>query len=225
MKKLICASIGKNTMLEALQQASAVAERTDIIEIRLDLIEDRAVAPFLEQIAKPLLFTNRASWEGGGFNGDESARIALLAEAVIRTAAYVDLELLAPPRSWSRLEQECGRSATKLICSWHNFLETPADPVLLDKLEQMADSGGHIGKIVTMARDYRDVLRVLSLQERAAQLDFPLIAFCMGAAGVISRVASPALGGYMTYCAADNGEMTASGQITVDDMLAIYSYL
>ena len=44
----------------------------------------------------------------------------------------------------------------------------------------MQEQGADIGKIVTTAKDYVDVLHVLSLQEKAAELDFPLIAFCMG---------------------------------------------
>ena len=66
-----------------------------------------------------------------------------------------------------------------------------------------------------MAHDYHDVLRVLNLQEEAARMDIPLIAFCMGRPGVISRVATVELGGYMTYCAAHEDEATAPGQLSV----------
>jgi 3-dehydroquinate dehydratase-1/3-dehydroquinate dehydratase/shikimate dehydrogenase len=77
------------------------------------------------------------------------------------------------------------------------------------------DKGAHIAKIVTMAHDFHDVLRVLSLQEEAARMDIPLIAFCMGQPGVISRVATVELGGYMTYCAVSESEATAPGQLSV----------
>ena len=89
----------------------------------------------------------------------------------------------------------------------------------------MRDSGAHIGKIVTMAHDFRQALRILQLQEKAAQLDFPLISFAMGEAGRISRAATCALGGYMTYCAPDSGEATAPGQIRVSDLRTIYHHL
>jgi 3-dehydroquinate dehydratase type I len=57
----------------------------------------------------------------------------------------------------------------------------------------------------------------------AAENNFPLIAFCMGAIGKISRLATIKLGGYMTYAAPDEGKETAPGQMPVSvlrDMLS-----
>jgi 3-dehydroquinate dehydratase-1/3-dehydroquinate dehydratase/shikimate dehydrogenase len=62
------------------------------------------------------------------------------------------------------------------------------------------------------------VRRVLALLELAEQRGFPLIAFCMGAAGRVSRVATLALGGFMTYAAADGAAGTAPGQLSVSQL-------
>ncbi len=224
MKSRICISIAGQDLHQTLAKALALADRSDIIEIRLDLMENPIVAPFLSRIDRPLLFTCRAAWEGGGYTGTESARLDLLADAVCGGAAYVDLELLAPSQSWKKMHDSIAAASggpTKVICSWHDFTRTPGGEELQRRLESMQHSGADIGKIVTMANDYRDVLRILGLQESAAQMNFPLIAFCMGEAGRISRLATGALGGYMTYCTAGDGEQTAPGQISVDTMRRI----
>ena len=57
----------------------------------------RKLSPFVKNLAKPLLFTNRPEWEGGSFKGSEAARIDLLLQAVQHDCALVDLELKTAP--------------------------------------------------------------------------------------------------------------------------------
>ncbi|MDD3814498.1 MAG: type I 3-dehydroquinate dehydratase [Desulfocapsaceae bacterium] len=211
----ICVSIARETVAEGLAVAETISPLADVIEIRLDRLKTVSVVPFISQLTKPLLFTNRPIWEGGGFAGDEELRIAPLLEGVQQGVAYVDLELKAPSSSHKALLEEVENSPSRLILSWHNFQDTPTKAELVGRLAMIQDKGAHIAKIVTMAHDYHDVLRVLNLQEEAARMDIPLIAFCMGRPGVISRVATGELGGYMTYCAAHEDEATAPGQLSV----------
>ncbi len=225
MQGKICVSIGKTSPESALAQADGAAAKADVIEIRLDCLEDPVVTPFLSRVDAELLFTCRAAWEGGAYRGEEAARIALLTEAIAAGCAYVDLELRSPLQSWRQLRHSARSSATRLICSWHDFSTTPSCEDLVRIVTEMRRSGADIGKIVTMASSGSDALRVLALQERAAEMDFPLIAFCMGEAGIISRVATLPLGGYMTYCAPEKGDVTAPGQICIDDLLAAYVHL
>lgn len=224
-KHRICVSIGRRDNLSAVEAAQGVVSLADVIEIRLDCIEKPSIPVFLSAIRIPLLFTNRPAWEGGCYAGSEELRIDLLVEAINGGAAYVDLELQAPSASLSRIRKEGEGTKTRLILSRHDFQKTPPRKELSGWLQGMRDSGADIGKIVTTAQDYHDVLRVLQLQEEAAAMNFPLIAFCMGRSGMISRLATLELGGYMTYCALDAKEATAPGQITVTDLRAIHSLL
>ncbi len=210
----ICVAVARDMVDEAVMVAGQAASQADVIEIRLDYLREIQVTPFCAAIKKPLLFTNRPTWEGGQFAGEEAARLAPLLEAVAQEAAYVDLELTSPATSLHRLRAEIEQASTRLILSWHNFQRTPERPELVAKLQAMQENGAHIGKIVTMAFTFRDVLRVLQLQEDAVRMHFPLIAFCMGRPGVISRLATLELGGYMTYCSAGEGEATAPGQLS-----------
>lgn len=213
--KRICVAIGRKNVDDALAAARQVAGLADVIEIRLDTLDEPAIIPFTTGLAQPLLFTHRPVWEGGHYDGPEGDRIALLCEAIYRHAAFVDLELQSPESSYASLRTAIQGSDTQLILSSHNFTLTPSRNELLTILQKIQERGADVAKIITMAHDHHDVLRVLQLQEDAAQMDIPLIAFCMGRAGVVSRLATLELGGFMTYCTVNSDEATAPGQIPV----------
>ena len=221
----ICVSIGRETLDDALATADSVSSQADVLEIRLDYLATPAVSLFLNTLTTPLLFTNRPAWEGGGFNGNEDERMGALLEAVAENSAYVDLELLSPEDSHQKMRTALKDSRTQLILSWHNFQDTPNREELVGRMVMMQDKGADIGKIITTAHDHQDVMRVLRLQETAEEFGFPLIAFCMGRPGVISRVATCDLGGYMTYCAVSESEATAPGQLSVQALHEIFSLM
>lgn len=216
----ICVSIAQKTTIDALQEAQAAQSLADVIEIRLDSLIDAQIAPFVEKIKTPLLFTNRPVWEGGLYEGSEDERVDLLLQAVESGAAYVDIEIRSREKYVQQICREARQGQSQVIVSWHDFDATPGDDMLQDVFKQQLESGAHIGKMVTMARDFTDVLRVLQLQNVAQENNFPLCAFCMGRPGMISRLATLELGGFMTYAAPDSGELTAPGQLTVSELLA-----
>lgn len=218
-ERKICVSIAEKYAQTAIGAARNVLKLADVIEIRLDSLQEPAVSPFTESISSPLLFTNRPVWEGGSYSGEEDDRIQLLLDAVENKVSYIDIELEAAKKQQQKIIDASRKTDTKVIVSWHNFQETPDYSQLGDILNRQRESGAHIGKIVTMAHDYSDVLRVLHLQILAHNMNFPLIAFCMGKAGMISRLATLELGGYMTYASPDLGEATAPGQIPVKNLL------
>jgi len=220
----VCVSVACEQVGQAIALAKDSANFADVVEIRLDSLSHPEIEPFVKSLAKPLLFTNRPEWEGGSFTGSELERIGLLLKAVQHDCALVDLELrTAPELRAELLDVLLKHPQTGLIISWHDFSGTPSSDELGEILLQQIESGAHIGKIVPTANDPRDVLRVLNLQVIAAENNFPLIAFCMGTLGKISRLATIKLGGYMTYASPDKGKETAPGQISVSvirDMLS-----
>jgi len=212
----VCVSIACEHETGAVSLAKQSKDYADVIEIRLDRLAKPLIKPFAGNFRKPVLFTNRPVWEGGGFEGPEGERVALLLEAIKSDCALVDLELKTAPELRAEvLDALLKHDQTGMIISWHDFTSTPSSEELEEILQQQMESGAHIGKIVTTANDYRDTLRVLNLQIIAAENNFPLIAFCMGSIGMISRVATLKLGGFMTYGAPDGGEETAPGQLPV----------
>ncbi|PID41438.1 MAG: type I 3-dehydroquinate dehydratase [Proteobacteria bacterium] len=224
-KTLICVAIGVKNRAEALRLVVEEGGDADLLEIRLDCLEDSDPAPFCNQSVKPLLFTNRPDWEGGFYSGTEEDRIKPLIRAIDLGAAYVDCELRAPESSRDLLRKRSADCKTKLILSWHDFHATPSARVLHDLVDRMYDQGADIGKIVTTAADHLDVLRVLGLQEQAAKRGIALTAFCMGKAGMFSRLATVKLGGCMTYCSPGGYGGTAPGQMSSPSLKALLGML
>jgi 3-dehydroquinate dehydratase-1 len=223
---LVCVSIGTRAaaadpQAEALAAARRAEAAADVIEIRLDSIPQPEIGLFTRELTRPLLFTNRPEWEGGSYAGDETARTGLLLDAITAGAAFVDIEMKTAADLRRQVISRAREQQTRVIISAHNFTATPSTEELEALVDEQSASGAHIGKIVTTAHTSGDVLRVLALQLLAAEKNFPLIAFCMGRAGMISRVATVELGGYMTYAAPDSGQATAPGQLKVSALRAM----
>lgn len=222
---LLCVALSGPSAAEILAQAVSVSAQADVLEIRLDSMAEPAVAPFSQALSRPLLFTNRARWEGGGFAGEEGERVALLSQAVAAKAAFVDIELKTESGLRQGLIDQAREQGTRTIVSWHHFANTPSSQALRSILQEQYRSTATIGKIVTMAHTVEDVLRVLALQIEAQEMGLPLIAFCMGQAGVISRVATIGLGGFMTYASVDGAPGTAPGQLAISRLRRVVKEL
>ncbi|PIE59063.1 MAG: type I 3-dehydroquinate dehydratase [Desulfobulbus propionicus] len=197
------------------EQLATVTLSYDVVEIRLDGMRDPNVAACLATIQHPVLCTNRPAWEGGKYHGSEQERVALLEQAVELRAAYIDIELETDTALRTHIIQRAEAANSKVIVSHHDFARTPGPEVLRNTLNRMQDSGGTIGKIITTAQHPTDVARVLSLLALAKDMDFPLIAFCMGETGRISRFATLYMGGYMTYLSLEESQETAPGQFSL----------
>jgi len=160
----------------------------------------------------PAIFTCRREADGGRWEGRESERLALLQEAADAGARYVDLEVDA--------EGGFRRSpGTRLIVSYHNFKETPAD--LSEPYARVLARKPDIVKVVTMASSITDCLKLFELLKGAS---VPTIAFAMGEQGFISRVLTRKFGGYLTFAALRRGAESAPGQLTADELRFLYHY-
>jgi len=210
----VCVAVSATDAAGIADMVEPVSNCVDVIEVRLDGMEHPDVAGCCSHLHHPLLFTNRPIWEGGAFTGAEEERLKPLVAAVHLEAAYVDFEFRAEQQLRQLLLAEVSQSSTQLILSWHDFKGTPGEEELTGILTQMQASGADIGKIITTAHDASDVLRVLSLQEKAGAMQFPLSTFCMGESGRISRFSTLYLGGYMTYVAISEEQATAPGQFS-----------
>ncbi len=204
---MICVSIGNVTVSDA--RALMTGTRADIVELRLDLIDDPVLEELLSGDRPPVIVTARPEREGGRFTGPEDERIDLLEKAMALGADYVDVE-------WDSVEklERCG--SAKIIVSRHDFEKTPSD---LNSLFADMCGKADIVKLVTHAADIADNFRIFDLLKTAS---IPTVAFCMGEAGAVSRILGPAYGSLWTYAAPSDKEITAPGQFSVDDMIDLY---
>ena len=194
-------------------------------EVRLDYLEEPA--PDLPRLFRglpgPVIATNRLASEGGRWQGDEANRLALLSQDLNLGVTCLDLELAADPGF--RREMWARRGPTKLILSWHDFAGTPETARLEAVLDQMLAAESDIVKLVALAREPADNLRMLSLIPRAREAGKDIIAFCMGPLGKWSQVAAPLLGSWLTFAPFSKTGASAPGQLTVNDMKRLWRTL
>ncbi len=225
---MICVSLAEPTCDALLKRLQQVAAKADMAEVRLDALADVESLDFVSLIKDrpcPFIFTNRSSAEGGLFSGSEEERISLLEKAISAGADYVDIELRTDPALRDAIVKKVREAGTKLIISYHDFSCTPEKEKLIEVFDSERQAGADIGKIVTMAEGPQDVLKVFSLYFKALDEGFPLIAFCMGVLGKMSRLACLAMGAYLTYASPARGHEAAPGQIPLDDLRAMVDCL
>ncbi len=216
----------------------------DLVEFRVDrLFQGEGDADGLAAALRlcresplPCIVTCRAAAEGGEYDGEDAARIALYERLGAADPArdehpprYVDLEFATYSRS-ANLRQKVhlgvdhpGQQrdvATGLILSTHDFTGRPAN---LSRLvaSMQGEPAPSVLKFAWKARSLRDNLEAFELlRER----DRPTIALAMGEFGLMSRVLAPKFGGFLTFASLRDSSTTAPGQPTVRELLGRYRF-
>jgi 3-dehydroquinate dehydratase / shikimate dehydrogenase len=217
----VCAVITEETVDAARAAIRQAADVADLLELRLDYLRDFDFADpsslrlLLDHKPLPVIITCRAVSEGGRQPVADNIRLPLLVEGARQLADYCDVEaahygeaaLLSPDLS-------------RLIVSYHNFAETPAD---LDSIyDRVTALPAAVHKIVTRAGTLADSLESFKLLERARLENRRVIVLATGQAGLVTRVLGPAFGGFLTYGALGHGRGSAPGQPTCDELVDLY---
>jgi len=224
----ICVSILPKTVPEALRLIEkAEAAHADLIEVRLDCLEDclenhRGLADLAAHGKTPKIATNMPHSCQGKFSGTEAERQQTLRDAAKSGFEYVDVELSTP--QLKDLVKELKALGAKPIASFHKFNGSLGTSELNSILEREISSGAEVCKIVTTAKRLEDNLTTLNFTSTASS-KAKLVCFCMGELGKISRLLSPLFGSFFTFASLERGNETASGQMTIQEMKATYELL
>jgi 3-dehydroquinate dehydratase type I len=132
---------------------------------------------------------------------------------------YIDVEL-STMRVGDVVRRFEGEGA-KAIVSYHNAKTTPRTTVLESILKMEKRAGADICKIVTTARKLSDSLHCLAFVNKQSR-NAKLVCFAMGRLGIPSRVLSPVFGAYFTFASSGVGKETASGQVPISELKALY---
>lgn len=193
-------------MTDAIEMLEKVPNDYDLVEIWINEIDDLNLITLKAKAKHPLLikiteFTNHD----------------LLKEVVENGFEYVDIDIAD-----FETIKDFHRKETKIIASYHDFKETPDVEMGRAMVERMRNAGADIAKIVCLATDCHDNYVPLRLLK---EIDFPLITFCMGEKGRLSRVLSPQCGSLISYIPPDTSWKTADGQIIYDEWKLIKELL
>jgi len=217
--------IRKASDLTALLR-KAEAEGADFIEIRLDYLEntDQIEETFkvLRGVSVPIIATNRKYEEGGYRPQDEGQRIQTLIRAAKEGFQYVDIELKTA--NLQSIIPKLRDLGAKPIISFHDFNLTPTISEMKKIMEAEIKLGAEVCKMVTTAKEVSDNILCLFLTEQMGKIA-KVVCFAMGKKGILSRTLSPLFGAYFTYASLEAGLETASGQISLSDLKALYERL
>ena len=202
----ICLSIG-NMRYEDI---FSYLKKATLAEIRLDLLNltDEQVERLFAAHGN-LIATCRCS---------ESARLLqTLGHALNSGAAFVDVDHLTESSIRDDIVARAKGLGRRVIISYHNYERTPSKDELERIIFSIKSQGADICKVACLANEPRDCSRVMALYEHLTDL----VAFCMGEAGKITRLAAPILGAPFTYASVTDAS-TAPGQF---DYLKMEEYL
>jgi 3-dehydroquinate dehydratase I len=228
---LLCAPLVGATREALLEEAAAVrAAAPDIFEWRVDFFRDLGDAKAVVETAQalrralpglPMLFTRRSAAEGGQRAATAEGTVIEVYAAVCAAgvAELVDYEMSNPPEHMKAVRDASRRHGVGLVCSYHNFQETPPQAELAARFRRAQELGGDVAKVAVMPKGREDVLTLLSATLQASQaLDIPLISMSMGALGALSRIAGFAFGSALSFGVGAGA--SAPGQMPIAELRA-----
>lgn len=231
---MICISITEATQSEALRAVERSALAADVIELRMDMIQDGDLPRLMDAARRvsdgiKIIVTCRRKEESLVPAGDigerktqmtKAARMNLLRQAVLCGADFVDIELAWGAPAVRQLKNYCRaqKSRTRVIVSWHDVSKTPSLAALKKIFSDCAQTGADIIKMVPYARCAADNLKVMQLIDYAKKQNRDIIAMCMGELGKVSRALAPLWGSYLSFAVLPGGRKSAPGQLPLSAM-------
>ncbi|MHC5060851.1 MAG: type I 3-dehydroquinate dehydratase, partial [Planctomycetota bacterium] len=220
---------GNDVVAAGKQIESAKAAGAETLELRTDYLNElnaEALKSLLAQakaIKLPVIVTCRDKAQGGAGNWTSRQRTDILVEGIREGADFVDCEydnFLAGDAK-DRLTQALSQHTnTRLILSAHNFTG-PFDDLESLYEDMLAACPQAVPKLVYTAGHINDCFAAFDLLYKKTS---DVIVFCMGQAGLISRILAKKFGGFLTFASVDDKSATAPGQITIEQLKNLYRW-
>ncbi len=218
---------------QAQQQIKAAkAAGAEMLELRTDYIENLSVDLIKKLVGDlqnhnskklPIIVTCRDKKQGGVIDYPNRLRVDVLVAALKVGADVIDFEYdnFLSTENQERIRLALSHSSKgRLIISAHNFDTKFAD---ITKLFRSITTvcPGTIPKLVYTANHINDCFEAFDLLHRTSG---ERIIFCMGEAGLISRILAKKLGSFVTYASIDEESATAPGQLNIRELRELYRY-
>lgn len=215
MRQKYCLPILKTKTTEVLKVISKNKTSYDFFEVWLDYIEDLNLV-FIKNLNKKfrgkLIFLfRRQSLETPKM--DPKKRIEIL-NLLSKFNCLVDLDI-------SQKKELQHYKKVKLICSYHNYKETPSKEKLEGIIQLMKKYSPEIYKISTFCKTDSDALRLLDFLNKLKEKDLKCIVLGMGEKGIITRIGGAIAGNEMSFTPSTSRDRSASGQLTKNELKKI----
>ncbi|HIJ53203.1 MAG TPA: shikimate dehydrogenase [Planctomycetes bacterium] len=223
--------IAAQNLDRARRQIKAALEAgAEILELRTDYLENLTIDSVKNLIAEaknaahqplPIIVTCRDGKQGGARAYPEQLRNEILAEAVRAGCDFIDCEydnFLSTELQEKIKAALADRSKTRLILSAHDFKSRFED---VNGLYQdiLTVCPTAIPKLIYTANHINDCFEAFDLLRNTSG---ERIVFCMGAAGLVSRIIAKKLDSFVTFASINAEAATAPGQLTIEQLKGLY---
>ncbi|MEW6732786.1 MAG: shikimate dehydrogenase [Acidobacteriota bacterium] len=216
----------------ALVEIAEAARQADLVEIRLDCLQDRDLYQHTEEIlrqacaasSRPLIFTHRSGQRESASSTAEHLKQLINRRQPPFAQDYFDFDLNADNTIGLHFYNTYLRLFDRypqIILSHHDF-NSCVERELISIYHRLAAFAPDVVKVAAQADRVGDVLTIFKLLEIAGTEHMPIIALAMGEAGRISRILAPSLGGFLTFAAFKRGAESAPGQFSLNELLSLY---
>ena len=225
--------IAAQNLGQARQQIKAAqAAGAEMLELRTDYLENLSVDSVKSLIADvkssddkqlPVIVTCRDKRQGGAMTYPRQLRIDVLSSAIKAGAEFIDFEYenFLSVENQEKIRLALSQSSKgRLILSTHNFKTRFADVKRLYR-NILSAYPVAIPKLVYTANHINDCFDAFDLLH---QTSGERIVFCMGQAGLISRIIAKKLNSFVTFASVDAESATARGQLTIEQLKMPYRY-
>src|SRR6201987_3884424 len=219
----VCVAVTGTDPGELIEKAEGLVRDNPFLEFRLDYLPKPGLAlpkikHFFEMYPHAVaIATCRRTASGGKFRGTILAQLDLLGRAASAGCQLVDVELQTALKCKPEQVQKL-RTNAALILSFHDFHATKK---LEETLEKMRAHPADYYKVVSTATTLADNITMMRFLEKESDRH-SLIGLCMGEQGIISRLLGVRAGSAFTFAAVSEGERTAPGQVTAQDLRSVY---
>jgi 3-dehydroquinate dehydratase/shikimate dehydrogenase len=231
MTKLTVPIAAQTVDQAAVQITSAVAAGAEMLELRTDYLQNLESAFIPELLAlvqnakpsPPVIVTCRSRQQGGAITYPDDLRVETIVAAVNAGAHFIDCEYdtFSQIKYQEKIRLALSNSTrTRLILSAHSFDGPFRDLAGLYR-HITTTYPASIPKLVYTANHVNDCFAALDLLSRTSD---DRIVFCMGEAGLITRIIAKKLNSFLTFASLDDNTATAPGQFSITDLKKIYRF-
>src|SRR6201987_1209188 len=219
----VCVAVTGTDPGELIEKAEGLVRDNPFLEFRLDYLPKPGLAlpkikHFFEMYPHAVaIATCRRTASGGKFRGTILAQLDLLGRAASAGCQLVDVELQTALKCKPEQVQKL-RTNAALILSFHDFHATKK---LEETLEKMRAHPADYYKVVSTATTLADNITMMKFLEKESDRH-SLVGLGRGEQGIISRVLGVRAGSAFTFGAVSEGERTAPGQVTAQDLRSVY---
>jgi 3-dehydroquinate dehydratase/shikimate dehydrogenase len=231
MKTKLAVPIAAKDLDQARQQVkAAISAGTELLELRTDYLEGLSVEMVKNLIVYvksagdkqlPIIVTCRDQRQGGVMDYGQQLRVEVLVGALKAGAEFIDFEF---DNFFNVENQKTIRQAlmqnpkARLILSEHNF-ETKFPDINMLYRGILNIYPEAIPKLVYTANHINDCFEAFDL---LGQTSGDKVVFCMGEAGLISRIMAKKLNSFVTFASIDDQSATAPGQLAIEQFKKLF---